>query len=393
MKSIYGLIVLAVLFACNSEIDKDAIRKEISELKAERSGLTESIDSLQYILDGLDTIKKSEAIIVNAKEMTKEPFYSKVKVSGTVEAVNDALISPEMNGQVKKIHVKEGQTVKAGTVLVTLNTSIIDNSIAEMKTRLNLATDVFNKQKSLWEKKIGSEIQYLQAKNNKEALEQSLKAMQAQRNLSIVKAPFDGIIDEIFAKEGEMASPGFRLIQLINLSELYVNADLSEHFLPKVKAGDMVNVTFPNLPGLSYDLPINRIGNFINPDNRTFKIQLSLKNVNNIIKPNLVASVEVTDFKIDTAFVLPSMIIKSDNRNRKFVFKIEEKDSKQFAKKIFVDEIISYNTNSYIEGIRVGDKIILKGDVKDGTEVVIPSEKTEEKIEVVSDSTKVIDKQ
>ncbi len=371
-KIISGVLCALLLFGCNTQTDVEQIRKEIKKHKKEIRELNTIVDSLQKILDTADAGAIKHGIPVEVKIVKYEKFKSFFVASGNVEAINDAFISPEMNGQIKKIYVKKGERVQKGQLLVTLNTAIIDNTIAEIEKRLELANEIFKKQEKLWNEAIGSEVQYLQAKNNKEALEKSLATAKAQKELSVIKAPFAGIVDDIFFKEGEMAAPGIRLIQLVNLKKLKIVADISESFLPIIKKGDTVEVDFPTYPGIKYKVPVNRTGNVIKPENRTFVIEMLIDNEAEILKPNIVATLKINDYTNDSAIVVPAIIVKDDHStNSSFVFKATKQGNNIVAKKIDVREIKTYKAESIIEGINVGDTLIVAGDVTNGAQIFI----------------------
>ncbi|NJK86766.1 MAG: efflux RND transporter periplasmic adaptor subunit, partial [Bacteroidales bacterium] len=191
-----------------------------------------------------DSAEMGSVVAVEVKNIQPEVFKHYITVFGNVEADKYAKISPEMNGQIDQILVEEGQRVNKGQLLVSLNTSAIQSSINEVKTSLELATTTFEKQKSLWEQGIGSEMQYLQAKTAKEATEARLNMLEAQMRMSQIRAPFDGLVDKIYMKVGELAAPGMPVIEFVNLSKLTIKADVSEAFIGNVRAGEEVELTF-----------------------------------------------------------------------------------------------------------------------------------------------------
>lgn len=376
----FGLFVLiAFVAACSSDKSSEAIKQQIIKKKEQIGKLKQEIIELEKQLSGDSLNTGSEnRIPVIVKQLTPVTFRHYIELSGTLEAKKDAYVSPEMGGQIKYIHTYEGDYVMKGQRLVTLNTSVTESSINEVKTGLSLATKVFEKQEALWNQGIGSEIQYLEAKNNKEAAENRLKTLQAQLEMSIIRAPFDGIVDAIYQKEGELAAPGMRIMQIVNLSNLEINADISEAYLTKVKKGEMVDVSFPAFPDITYNLPVTRTGNVINPGNRTFDVQIDLKNKNNQLKPNIIAVLKINDATIDSALVVPSIIIKKDITTRdglnEFLFVAEEENGVNVAKKVYVKSGISYKDQTVIQkGLTKGQKVIVEGynTVSNNTEVEI----------------------
>lgn len=342
MKKILSFAIIALLAACSTTTEKATEKKEI--------------------------ITKTPVTV--AKLQNKE-FNHFIQVSGTVEAIHSAFISPEINGQIKKIFVEEGERVTKGQILAKLNTSIMDNGIEELKTSLELAKTVYKKQKQLWQKEIGSEIQYLQAKNNKESLENKIKTLKAQQEMAILKAPINGIIDEIFQKVGELGIPGMQMMQIVNLDNLYINADIAESHIADIKKGDEVMLSFPAYPGMEMKVPVFRIGNIINPANRTFKVQLKIKNQNEKLKPNLIALILINDFSEELALVVPSMIIKQDI-NGSYLYVIEKTDNKNIARKKYIKTGMSFNEKTMITGgVEAGELIVTKGYtlISDGVEV------------------------
>ncbi|MDI3528030.1 MAG: hypothetical protein PWR03_2214 [Tenuifilum sp.] len=228
------LIATAFIAGCSNQESPEALKAKISKLKEQAININHQIKTLEARLAEIDSANNGGNLIsVIAEKVKAEPFNHYFIASGKVELENQAAISAETNGQVKKIYVKKGQRVKKGDILIALNTSIIENSISEVKIGLELATKVYEKQKALWEQNIGTELQYLQAKNQKESLEQKLKTLNAQLDMSIVKAPFDGIVDDIYIKEGELASPGKPIVTCSTPKGLRLRPIFQKAFLIK----------------------------------------------------------------------------------------------------------------------------------------------------------------
>ena len=310
---------------------------------------------------GNTTKNEVKTFAVKTQTIKPDTFVHYFQATGTVLAIESAFISPQANGQIVKLYVADGDRVSQGQLLVELNASIIKSSIAELETQLSLATTTFQKQKELWDQKIGSEIQYLQAKTQKEALEKKLKTLNDQLALTKVTAPFSGIIENIQVNEGELAAPGRQLFELINLHQMKILADVSESYLSKIHKGNKIKVSFPDYPEKIVYATIYRTGNVINPSNRTFKIEVRLPNPKEEIKPNMVAQLTVKDFENDTAFIVPSIIIKKDFE-KDFLFVAKPEGNKWIAEKRYIKSGISYKDKTMvISGLKADDIIIVEG--------------------------------
>lgn len=349
MKKLIFILTIAILSGCGSA----------SENETEKTSAQPKATAYQ--------------IPVSVKTLATEKFNHYIEISGTIEAINIAFISPEMNGQIKEILVREGDRVIKDQPLVKLNTSILNNQIKEVEKALELAAIVYTKQENLWNQKIGSEIAFLTAKNGKESLERSLETLNSQLDLGLVKSPFDGIVDDIILKVGELAVPGSQLMQIVNLDNLYINADLAETYLSSVKKGDKVDLSFAAYPDLNMVTPIYRIGNIIHPMNRTINIQLQIKNKNEMLKPNGLAIIKINDFSSEKALVVPSLILKQDTKGS-FLYVAAKKNTGWIAQKRYVQIGVSFEDQSMIEsGLAEGEKVIIKGftQTTDGSAIKI----------------------
>jgi len=316
----------------------------------------------------------SDSVLVEVKKMIPERFAHHVTINGAVEAVLEAFVSPETNGQIKKIHVHEGQRVDKGDILISLNSDAIRSGIAEVESGLELATTVYERRRDLWEKKIGSEIQYLEAKTNKVSLENRLKTLQAQLDMAEIKAPITGIVDRISLKVGELAMPGMELIHLINLKRMRVNAELAESYLGSIKAQDPLELTFPTYPDRKLMAQIKRISQTINAKNRTVTIQVEIDNDDESIKPNMMATLRLNDFMDEQALVLPAIVIKNDMKGR-FVYITEGTADKLVARKVYVEIGLTDEGQTMItSGISDGQQVIVVGynQVSNGMNIRLP---------------------
>ncbi len=375
MKKILFILVTVFLTACASSDNDQTKREELKNLNAELLSIQTRINQIEQELgsNGKASVEESIAVPVIVKELRTESFNHYFEVSGAIEAAKSAFISPELNGQIQKIYVEEGQRVKKDDLLAKINTSVLESNISGIETGLNLATVVFEKQQKLWDKKIGSEIDFLTAKNAKEGLEDQLATLNAQLELAYIKAPFNGIIDNILQKQGDLASPGMQLMQLVNLEKIYINADIAETYLPVIKKGDMVDLSFPVFPEIELKEPVYRISNIIHPQNRTVKMQLRINNKNEMLKPNGMAIIRINDFSSDEALVVPSIVIKQDMTGS-FLYTAIQDNGKWIAKKRYVKTGASYLDQSLIsEGVVLGERVIIEGynQVSDGSVIKI----------------------
>jgi RND family efflux transporter MFP subunit len=313
------------------------------------------------------------AIPVKVESLQKQSFSHSFTATGELESINEAYISPEVSGQIVSISVKEGEHVKKGQLLAKINTSIIENTISEVKTQLALAKTIYDKQSILWNKNIGSERQFLEAKNNYENLNNKINTLKAQYEMAILESPIDGIVEQIFLKKGELASPGMQLMQIVNINELYVTLKLSEAYLPIIKKGDIIDISFPSFPGLNISEPVYRTGNVINKQDRTFIVQIKINNKDGKLKPYLLANVTINDYNDNNAIVISSIFIKEDGKGS-FIYEIKNHDGNKEASKKYITTGISYKDKTeVIDGLSTGDIIITDGynNVSNGSVVTV----------------------
>jgi RND family efflux transporter MFP subunit len=225
----------------------------------------------------------------------------------------------------------EGQVVRKGEVLISLDAGQLKSGIKELEKGLELATKIYNKQKTLWDQKIGSEVQFLEIKNNKESMEQKLLTMKEQLNMFTVRAPFDGVVDDLIPKVGESAVPGFPVARVLNLNKVYLEGAVSEKYISSVNAGGFVEVKFPSI-GETINAKVSRVGNFINPANRTFQVKVEFNNSKGKFKPNQLAVMKIRDYKSNNTNVIPARIVQQDRSGQDYVYTFEGKDVKRVKK-------------------------------------------------------------
>ena len=369
MKRLIAIPTVLFIFSCGSKKESSGLDQLIhtrDSLKVIYTDVSKQLRELDNQILALDTSLNSRAVKVITQTLEPQSFEHYFEVQGVVQTDQNVMVTPEFNGTIKQVKVKIGQPVKEGTILAIIDTEVIQKNINELKTALDLAKTLYEKQEKLWNQKIGSEIQYLEAKNRKESLENKMAVLKAQMEKAIITAPFTGIVDEVFQKEGEMATPMMPLLRIVNIENLYIEADISEDYLVKVKPNVKVMVEFPSL-SMSLESAVSRIGQNINPGNRTFKVQLDIKNPEGILKPNLIAKVHIRDLSVDSALIAPSSIIQQDAQGKEFVFVVDE--SSQTAVKTEIESGLSYkNKTQIVKGLQAGKQLILKGarGIKDG---------------------------
>ena len=362
MKHLFSLLMLTLVLSCGTS-DKES--QSLTELKTKKAALKEQMDrmgtelkEIEMAISELDTLKKLMSV-TSIKAEVKD-FNHYVEVQGTVKADQTIDLHAEMGGTVTAILVKEGQNISKGQLLATLDSEVIDNSVLQLDTQLALATTTFERQARLWEQNIGSEIEYLQAKAQKEGLENSVKSLKAQARKMKIIAPFSGIIDQIYAKTGELTSPQKPFLKLVNLSKVYIESEVTETYLNSIKKDTKVLLNFRSI-GTSVEASVSQIGNFINPSNRSFKMRIDLKNPNNELKANLLADIKINDFSANGT-VIPTRLVQRDRDNKTFVYTIEPKENNYKVVKTYVTEVMNYDNQSYIsEGIIPNSILVDKG--------------------------------
>jgi RND family efflux transporter MFP subunit len=371
MKKIIILFITAVLtISCG----KDIANNSLDELNTKKTLLISKIDSLnnelklvETELAKLDPNKKLH--MVTALPVKKDIFKHYIEIQGVVQADKNIEIRPELGGTVQNILVKEGQKVTAGQLLIQLDDADIKNKIDEANTQLALAITTFERQQRLWNQKIGSEMQFLQAKAQKESLENSLATLKTQAKKMKISAPFSGIVDAIFPKNGELTSPQSAVVRLINLDKVYVEADITESYLPVIKVGTDAIVSFSSI-NKEINSKIAQIGHYINPDNRSFKTRINITNTDQTIKPNLLADLKILDFEAK-GIIIPSTLIQQDQNGNNYVFTINTQNNENEVVKTLITVQNEYNHNAFIsEGlnentilVNAGARLVKAGDI------------------------------
>jgi len=371
MKSYYAIALSATLLAsCGGEkkTDLQSKREELQKLKSEQADMNTKIKTLEGEVTKLDP-KKAE--VGRVKDVAVSPvsattFKHFVELQGTVDAKNNVQVSPKSGGVVTAVYVKEGDNVRAGQAIAKVDDQLLRESQAELKTQMSLANIIYEKQSALWKQQIGTEIQYLQAKNNKEALERRLSTLNAQLGQSTVTAPISGVVDQVTVKVGQSAAPGMGLVRVVNLGQLKVVAKVSDTYAGSVRKGDAVQIEFPDI-NKSMTSRISFVSTTVDPLSRTFTIEAPLSSSSSF-KPNMLARIKINDQTVENALVIDRNIVQN-TENGQLVYVAETEGNKTVAKARTVKTGDSYNGRVVItQGLKAGDKLITTGyqDVVDG---------------------------
>ncbi len=385
MKNIYSVLILTFLLsACGGDKKQsteslvengslEQIRKKKSELDAEQQSILAQLKQLEAKIKILDPQEKIPLITTFAAKETVFMHY--VELQGNVSTKQNLVIYPEYSGILTRVFVKEGQYVSKGQQLAKIDDGGLSQQVAQLQIQADLAKTTFERQERLWNQKIGSEIQYLQAKSTYEAQQKAVDQLQQQVGKTIVRAPFSGTIDNVITEQGSVVAPGqSQLFRIVNLKNMYIETDVPERYVSNVTPGKSVKVEFPIL-GKSLDAKIRQAGNFINPANRTFKVEVAVPNKDKTIKPNLTAKLKINDYTNSKALLIPQSIISENAEGQQYVYTItDKKDSLAKAKRIIIETGKTQGDDiEVLSGLKNGDEIIREGarSVKDGQEVKI----------------------
>ena len=355
-----ALLFLAFLASCGGG-DKDP-KAELEKLKKEQAANAAKIAELEAKAGPAAGAESVAATPVSVISVQPESFTSYLEVQGRADFDENANVSPRVPGVLTSIRVQRGDRVSKGQVIATQDAAVLESGIAELRTRLDLAKTVYEKQDRLWKQQIGTEIQYLQAKNNYEALQRSLATQQQQRAMYNVVAPFGGTVDEVPAKVGEMGNPGMPVVRLLSGGGGKIVADVSENYANTIKAGDKALVSIADLGVNDVTSTVRTVSRTINPASRTFPVELRLTgSAASQLRPNMVATVRIQNYSKASTTVLPVDLVQRDNENA-YVFVVEDKGGKKIAAKRVVKTGATYNGKTEITGgLQANDQVISAG--------------------------------
>lgn len=363
MKAIYSIALLIFLASCGSDQPKDK-KAELEQLKKQRTELNAKIDKLQAELGkGQNTVEVKD---VTVSAVSETVFKNFLEVQGKVDAEDNVDITPEVPGSVTAVFVKIGQQVSRGQVLAQLDDKVLKQSIAQLQTQLDLATTVFNRQKNLWDQKIGTEVQYLTAKSQMEGLQRQLSGLQSQAAMNKIKSPVSGTVDAMDLKVGQSVAPGQPTgIRIVNASKLKVVALVSETYAGRVNQGDDVEVALPDVPD-SLKARISFAAKMIDPVSRGFNVEVKLPS-NKRFRPNMVAVLKIVDYQNDKALIVPVNSIQRSETSE-YVFVAANGRAKRTDIKTGK---ISDGNAEVLSGLKAGDQVIVTGfqDLNDGDAV------------------------
>ncbi len=367
MRKIFLLSVLTLAFySCGNKeksqtIDSLIESKNTKALVEKKSALQLEIAKIEEALAKLDT-KKEEALVsvITVKDTL---FNHYLDIQGSVDTKENIIIQPEFSGTLTSLTVKTGQKVAKGQILGRIDDAGMSQQLAQIQTQYELAKTTFERQKNLWDQKIGSEIQYLQAQTQMTSLQKSIGQMKAQLSKTIIRAPFSGTIDELFVEKGQVVAPGPQgLMRIVNLGNMFVSTSVPETYIGKLKIGTEVDVYLTSL-GKTYKGKVRQIGNFINPNNRSFGIEVSIPNPDNLLRPNQVAKLKIIDYANKDATVVPTNVIQEDGKGNQYLYVVEGSNGKTgVAKKTIVTVgKSSDNVTEIITGLSEEDVIVSEG--------------------------------
>ncbi len=389
MKHIITLSFLAILLAsCNGDkkntVEKVLEKNDLKEIRTKRAELVSEQDAIhtkiKLLDDRIKTLDTTQNIPLITTFIAKQEVFNHVlELQGNVTTKNLLTITPEFNGILTNMYVKEGQRVYKGQTLAKIDDGGLSQQLAQYKIQANLAKTTFERQKRLWDQKIGSEIQFLQAKSNYESQQQAINQLQKQINKTTVVAPFSGTIDDIITEKGSVVAAGQTpLMQIVNLDNMYIETDVPENYVADITKGKDVTVEFPIL-GKSINTKIRQAGDIINPANRTFKVEIDVPNKDKSIKPNLTARLKINDYTNPEAILVPQSIISENAEGEQYVYVVNDKkeNNQGVVSKVFVKTGRTQgDVIEVLENIESGAELIKEGarSVKDGQTVKVKND-------------------
>ena len=369
MKNIFTLFLVITLISCedNSTLQSVLESNDVEKIKLKRKEIATSqqdfFNKLQIIDNKLDELNTNPQLpIVEVLKINSVEFDHYIQVQGSVKSDELINIFPEFSGIIKNIYVKSGDIVKKGQRLIKIDDGGLKEQLSQLEIGFELTKTTFERQKRLWDQNIGSEIKFLESKTMYESQKQGIKQLKKQIKKTLIEAPFSGTIDNVLAKKGEVVYPGrSNLMMLLNLDNLYIESNVPEKYIASIKSGNKALVHFPLLDK-TISTTVRQSGNYINPINRTFKIELNIEKNNLNIKPNLNSKVNINDYSNKEALLINQNFISIDSNNKEYVYKTYNKNNKTYVSKTTI--VTGKNDGVNVEvlsGLKPGDKIVSEG--------------------------------
>jgi RND family efflux transporter MFP subunit len=370
MKKVVLIATSLLLIACGEKSTDDLIKdKNITELKNRKATIQSELEKIDAALLKGNKAPESEALVsvVTVKDTV---FNHYLEIQGNVNTKENILVQPEFSGTLTALNVKAGQRVSKGQILGKVDDAGMSQQLASIENQYALAKTTFERQKNLWDKKIGSEIQFLQAQAQMISAQKSVAQMRAQVAKTVIRAPFSGTIDEVFVERGQVVAPSPQgLMRIVNLSNMYVSTTVPETYIGKLKVGTVVDVFLTSL-GKTYKGKVRQVANFINPSNRSFGIEVSVPNPDNLLRPNQVAKLKIIDYTVNNAIIVPTNVVQEDGEHNKFVFIATNVTGKKGVAKKVVVKVgkSSDNVTEILSGLTANDVIVTEGanNIADG---------------------------
>jgi len=373
MNKIYTLLLIIIISGCNSSrnasIESLIESGDIDELKKRKKEYVDAMNTMKVELneinDGISLLDENERLtLVSKYEIQQTIFNTYIEAQANLKTRKNILILPEFQGTLEKVFVSEGQKVKKGQLLAEINDSGLNEQYEQMVIQAEFAKENFERTQRLWDNNIGSEMQYLKSKTDYEASEKMVDQMKDRLSKTKIYAPFDGEIDEIISNVGSNLIPGVsQILRLVNLDIIYAESFVSEKYISFIGEGTEAIVQIPLL-NMDYRSSVNQTGNFINPSNRTFRIEVPVENFDNRIKQNLDAKIKINIYKKDDAIVIPLRIVREDALGKNFVYVMSEdnKEGVYLTSKQFITlGNKSEDKVEVTEGLDLGDIVVLEG--------------------------------
>jgi RND family efflux transporter MFP subunit len=350
MKKIYRILSCTLLLvSCDSQQEVtvesviqsgnlENIRLKKKEVEAQQKMFAEKLFALSNAISKLDTVKKLPLVTTQKTEQTIFKHY--LELQGAVNTRQNVLLYPEVPGILERVLVKEGNKVKKGQLLAVIKDGGMSQQLQQLESQAALSQTVFERQERLWAQKIGSEIEFLQAKTNYNSQKNAVEQLKDQLEKTKITAPFDGTIDVVYKEEGTVVAPGqgAEVFRILNLDNMYVEAEVPENYVSSITKGKKVQVHFPIL-GKTITSSVRQVGNFINPNNRSFKVEIDVPNPKKDIKPNLTVQLKINDYQNKNAVLLPQSIISENAQGEQYIYVVVDKrnNGEATAQKVLIE--------------------------------------------------------